>query len=55
MLVKNIFQIEHTRYRSPFNFLVIILAALVAYTYQEKTPVLQLEGKGLTALPSAIC
>ena len=36
--LKNIFQIEHSRHRSPFNFLVNTLAALVAYTYQEKKP-----------------
>jgi hypothetical protein len=31
--LKNIFLIEHSRHRSPFNFLVNSLAALVAYTY----------------------
>jgi hypothetical protein len=52
--LKNIFQIEHSRHRSPLNFLVNMLAALVAYTYQEKKPALDLEVKGLPALPEAI-
>jgi hypothetical protein len=52
--LKNIMQIEHSRHRSPFNFLVNTLAALVAYTYQEKKPALDLEVKGLKALPPAI-
>ncbi|MGD1861171.1 MAG: IS982 family transposase, partial [Leptolyngbyaceae cyanobacterium] len=52
--LKNIFQIEHSRHRSPFNFLVNTLAALVAYTYQEKKPALDLEFKGLPSLPPAI-
>ena len=52
--LKNIFQIEHSRHRSPLNFLVNTLAALVAYTYQEKKPALDLEVKGLPALPEAI-
>lgn len=34
--LKNICQIEHSRHRSVFNFLVNLLAGLVAYTYQEK-------------------
>lgn len=52
--LKNICQIEHSRHRSPFNFLVNPLAALVAYTYQEKKPALDLKVKGLPALPEAI-
>jgi hypothetical protein len=52
--LKKVFQIEHARHRSPFNLLVHPLAALVAYTYQEKKPALDLEVKGLAALPPAI-
>ena len=52
--LKNICQIEHSRHRSPFNFLVNVLAALVAYTYQEKKSALDLDVKGLPALPEAI-
>lgn len=52
--LKNIAQIEHSRHRSVFNFLVNLLAGLVAYTYQDKKPALDLEVKGFPALPSAI-
>jgi hypothetical protein len=40
--LKNISQIEHTRHRSLTNFLVNLLAGLIAYTYQEKKPSLNL-------------
>jgi hypothetical protein len=36
--LKNICQIEHTRHRSPLNFLVHLLAGLVAYCHQPKKP-----------------
>jgi transposase len=36
--LKNISQIEHTRHRSPVNFAVNLLAALIAYTHQPKKP-----------------
>jgi len=49
--LKHSFQIEHSLHRSPFNFLVNTLAALGAYPYQEKKPALELEAKGLDALP----
>jgi IS5 family transposase len=52
--LKNICQIEHSRHRSGFNFLVNLLAGLVAYTYHSKKPALDLEFKGLPALPPAI-
>lgn len=38
--LKNISQIEHSRHRSPVNFLVNLLAGLVAYTFQPKKPAL---------------
>ena len=40
--LKNISQIQHTRHRSPANYLVNILAGLIAYTHQPKKPSLQL-------------
>ncbi len=52
--LKNICQIEHSRHRSLFNFLGNLLAGLVAYTYQDKKPALDLEFKDLPALPPAI-
>lgn len=40
---KNISQIEHSRHRSPINFVVNILAGLIAYTFQPKKPSLCLD------------
>lgn len=40
--LKNISQIQHTRHRSPTNYLVNVLAGLVAYTHQAKKPSLHL-------------
>lgn len=36
--LKNISQIEHSRHRSVFNFMVNIVTALIAYTFQPKKP-----------------
>jgi hypothetical protein len=36
--LKNISQIEHTRHRSPINFLVNLLCGLIAYCHQPKKP-----------------
>lgn len=52
--LKNICQIEHSRHRSVWNFMVNILAGLIAYTYLPQKPSLDLEPKGLPALPPAI-
>ena len=41
--LKNICQLEHNRHRSVANCFVNIAAALIAYTYQEKKPSLNLE------------
>lgn len=43
--LKNISQIEHTRHRSPSNFLVNLLSGLAAYSHQEKKPSLNLDEK----------
>ena len=40
--LKNISQIEHTRHRSVINWMVNLLAGLVAYTHQPKKPPLNL-------------
>jgi len=40
--LKNISQIEHTRHRSPHNFLINLLAGLAAYGLQPKKPSLNL-------------
>lgn len=52
--LKNICQIEHSRHRSCWNFLVNLIAGLIAYTYQPKLPAIDLRPKGLPALPPAI-
>jgi hypothetical protein len=49
--LKNISQIEHTRHRSPANFLVNLVAGLIAYTYQPKKPSLNLRPDELAQLP----
>lgn len=52
--LKNICQIEHSRHRSRFNFLVNLISGLIAYSYHPKKPSLDLEHKGLVSLPPAI-
>jgi transposase len=52
--LKNICQIEHTRHRSRVNFLVNVIAALIAYTYKEKLPSLNLRVKELDKLLPAV-
>ncbi|MEM9155439.1 MAG: IS982 family transposase [Cyanobacteria bacterium P01_F01_bin.33] len=51
--LKNISQIAHSRHRSPINFLVNLIAGLIAYTYQEKKPSLNLDPTLLAQLPAA--
>jgi len=41
--LKNICQIEHTRHRSPANFLTHLIASLIAYTKQPKKPSLRFD------------
>lgn len=41
--LKNISQIEHSRHRSPVNFMVNVICGLIAYCHQPKKPSLQLE------------
>ena len=36
--LKNISNIEHSRHRSPVNFMVNLVAGLISYTWQEKKP-----------------
>ncbi len=43
--LKNISQIEHTRHRSVANFFVNLLGGLVAYTFREKKPSLDIRFK----------
>ncbi len=43
-------QIEHTRHRSPTNFLVNVVCGLIAYCHQPKKPSLQMSPDGLALL-----
>ncbi len=52
--LKNISQIAHTRHRSPTNFLVNLLAGLLAYTFQEKKPAIQFNAHESALLPVLI-
>lgn len=49
--LKNISHIAHTRHRSPTNFLVNLIAGLIAYTHQPKKPSLNLSDRDLAMLP----
>jgi hypothetical protein len=40
--LKNIFQIEHSRHRSPKNFLTNLFSALIAYNFKDKKPSLKM-------------
>ena len=42
--LKNISQLEHTRHRSLANFMVNVVCALIAYSWQPKKPSLDLRG-----------
>jgi hypothetical protein len=41
--LKNVCQIEHSRHRSPINFLAHVIAGLIAYTRLPKKPSLKIE------------
>jgi len=41
--LKNISQIEHTRHRSPQNFLINLLSGIAAYGLQPKKPSLKFD------------
>jgi hypothetical protein len=41
--LRNIYQIEHTRHRSPEGFMVNLISGLIAYSYLLKKPSLNLE------------
>lgn len=52
--LKNISQIEHSRHRSVFNFLVNLLAGLIAYCRQPKKPSLKFAAQDMALLPVAL-
>ena len=45
--LKNISQIEHSRHRSPMNFIVNLLSGLIAYSLREKKPSVGIEKTAL--------
>ncbi len=47
--LKNVSQIEHSRHRSPINFVVHLIAGLIAYSHQDKKPGLHLDAHALLA------
>jgi len=52
--LKNISQIEHTRHRSPVNFMVNAVSSLIAYTHKEKKPSLNIRVKDFSHLPAIV-
>lgn len=48
--LKNVSQIEHTRHRRPINFVVNVLAGLIAYLWQPKKPSLNLSSQQVNVL-----
>jgi hypothetical protein len=41
--LKNICEIEHSRHRSPVNFLINLFAGLAAYSFFEKNPAIKFD------------
>ena len=52
--LKNISQIEHTRHRSVNNFMVNLVAALIAYSLQPKKPSLNMAEEQVALLPALL-
>jgi hypothetical protein len=52
--LKNISQIVHSRHRSVKNFMVNLVAGLIAYTFQDKKPSLKLAENEVTILPNLL-
>ena len=52
--LKNISQIVNSRHRSIINFLVNVVAGLIAYSLQPKKPSLNVKKDGLTQLPQLL-
>lgn len=51
---QNISQVVHSRHRSISNFMVNIIAGLIAYTWQDKKPSLKLDKHEVTSLPALL-
>ena len=47
--LKHVSQIEHSRHRSPINFVVNLLAGLIAYYHRSKKPFIAVDDFVLSA------
>ena len=52
--LQNISQLVHSRHRSVFNFMVNVIAGLIAYTFQDKKPSLKLDKTEVQNLPALL-
>ena len=52
--LKNISQVEHTRHRSVVNFMVNVVAGVIAYTHHDKKPSLNIRVSDSTGLPVVV-
>ena len=52
--LKNMCDVEHTRHRSPINFMVNIVAGLIRYTYFKKKPSINFSQKDRNLLLSSL-
>lgn len=52
--LKNACQVEHSRHRSPTNYFADVIAGLVAYTYRDKLPSLNLRPDELQLIDAAM-
>ena len=52
--LKNMCNVEHTRHRSPINFMVNMVAGLIRYTYFEKKPSINFSQKDRDLLLSSL-
>ncbi len=50
----NISQLVHSRHRSVSNFMVNVIAGLIAYTWQDKKPSLKLDKEELSSWPALL-
>lgn len=48
--LKNISDIEHSRHRSPVNFMVNLIAGLISYTWQSKKPSIKMPNNALALI-----
>jgi hypothetical protein len=53
--LKNISQLDHTRHSSVANCFVNVLAGLIAYTFREKQPSLNIRVTEQWQLPALVC